>query len=91
MANDGTQSVGLAATAICPNSSTVTLQNMGATTVEIGGPGVSVGTFVVQLPANMPEPLILNEPPFNIPGGTIFGITVTAPVNVVYHTSAYGA
>ena len=91
MANDGTQSVGLTATAICPNSATVTLQNLGASTVEIGGPGVTVGSYVVQLPASMTEPVILNEPEFNIPGGTIYGITVTAPVNVVYHTSAYGA
>lgn len=87
----GSQSIAGTATPICANSAAVALQNTGAVAVTIGGPNVTVGNGLAVLPPNMPIPVLLNQPPANIPGNTIYGISGTAGQNVVYHTHAFGA
>lgn len=89
MSGFSTPGVLSSATLICPNGAAVALMNQGPNPVSIGGAGVTVGTFVYQLPAAMQEPMYLNEPPFNVPDANIYGITTypAVPASTVNATN----
>jgi len=69
----------------------VSLTNTSGATIFIGGPNVTTSNFVEQLPPNMAVPKHLNEAPFWIPGGTVYGVVASGTSTVKHHSEAYGS
>lgn len=87
----GVVSVGTSATLICsPGTRGVMLQNLGAATLYVGGPGVTADTTAtggVTLPATMTSPVKIADPrPLSAfgPDDGLYGRVATGTVNVAF-------